>query len=154
MLKEFDASHTIHRLAFGETFEGMVNPLDGTVYKQKRLTQVKYTLQVVPTTIVPANGPSFNTNQYSAYQTSNLVDFTQHSFQLPGIFFEYDFDPIRVKIIEKRSDFLHLFVRLCAIVGGLYVLLGIFYHGINRALTLLGLISSVSPNGPSKGLVR
>jgi len=40
MLREFDSTHTIQRLAFGEHIPGMQNPLDNSSYHMGVLSQV------------------------------------------------------------------------------------------------------------------
>ena len=52
---------------------------------------------------------------------------------LPGVFFFYDLSPIKVKLAEERTSFLHFVTSVCAIVGGLFSVSGIVdasvYHG-------------------------
>ena len=44
---------------------------------------------------------------------------------LPGVFFNYELSPIRVRIEEKRRPFLHFLTRVCAIVGGVFTIMGV-----------------------------
>lgn len=44
---------------------------------------------------------------------------------LPGMFFVYDLAPFLVEIKRYRPPFSHLFTRTCAIVGGVFSLMGV-----------------------------
>eukprot|EP00798_Chlamydomonas_sp_ICE-L_P002492 gene2492-5420_t len=44
---------------------------------------------------------------------------------LPGLFFFYDLSPIKVRIMEKKSSFVHFLTNVCAIVGGVFTVSGI-----------------------------
>lgn len=39
---------------------------------------------------------------------------------LPGVIFLYDFWPMRIEINLRRLGLLHLFVRICAVCGGIW----------------------------------
>lgn len=65
-LQNFNTSHVIHSLSFGEPFPGIRNPLDGTVAIADVSTGVfMYFAKIVPTIFTPANAPHIATNQYS-----------------------------------------------------------------------------------------
>lgn len=58
---------------------------------------------------------------------------------LPSVWLLYDVSPISVVIQEKRRSFLHLLVRICAVVGG-----GFAVTGSDRTPSLLEPLIGVS----------
>lgn len=86
-MENFDVSHTINRLRFGDDFPGSVNQLD----KQKRTldsnqqhSMHQYYLQVVPTEYRYLNGTVVRTNQYSVTEhTRNVSPGSNRG--LPGV---------------------------------------------------------------------
>lgn len=49
----------------------------------------------------------------------------QGSHGVPGIFFKYDMSSVKVKVKEEHQPLWKFIVRLCGIVGGIYVTSGI-----------------------------
>jgi len=70
-------------------------------------------------------GETIVTNQYSAYEFYSSTDMKQDHFRLPGVFFFYDFYPMRIKVTQQPKNFAKFVVRICAIIGGIYVILGL-----------------------------
>lgn len=134
--KPFDMSHTIHRLAFGQEYPGMKNPLDGHKVRQKPLPfqtmegnvpaggAYQYYLKVVPTSYVTIGNSTIRSNQYSVTETYKEPLAGTYS-QLPGIFFFYDLSPIHVTYKEERRTFFSFLTSACAIIGGLFTISGI-----------------------------
>ncbi|CAG8587672.1 8758_t:CDS:1, partial [Ambispora gerdemannii] len=55
------------------------------------------------------------------------------------IFFKYDIEPISVRITEKYTSFSQFLVRLCGIVGGIWVTAGFVFRiadGICRSVVI------------------
>ncbi|MBA0865998.1 hypothetical protein Goshw_017129 [Gossypium schwendimanii] len=129
----FNLSHTINRLAFGDHFPGVVNPLDGVQRMQKQpIGMYQYFIKVVPTMYKDENGHTIQTNQFSVTEhfkgaERGLLD------NLAGVFFIYDLSPIKVTFAEGHVSFLHFLTNVCAIVGGVFAVSGIIdsciYHG-------------------------
>ena len=63
------------------------------------------------------------TNQYAVTEYSRKV--SHESSGVPGIFIKYDIEPISVTLTESRQTFMHFLTRLCGIVGGVYVTVGL-----------------------------
>lgn len=81
-------------------------------------------LQVVPTLYSDLSNRTLSTNQYSV--TENYREGAQGTAKtLPGVFFFYDLSPIKVKITEASTSFLHFITSVCAIVGGVFTVSGI-----------------------------
>lgn len=124
-IDKFNISHTIRSLSFGPKIPGGSNPLDNHQIVTSSLAQHIYIIQVIPTSY-NSGSMVLNTNQYS---------FTQHhqrvqqgpSFALPGVYFRYDINPLMIHIHEESYGFANFLTRLCAIIGGLYVVFGIVY---------------------------
>ena len=80
--------------------------------------------QVVPTMFMDTANGTINTNQFSV--TENFRESQASAGRaLPGVFFFYDLSPIKVKISQTRSSFMHFLTSVCAIVGGVFTVSGI-----------------------------
>lgn len=63
---------------------------------------------------------------------------------LPAIYFRFDLSPITVKNWQYKEDFTHFFVQICAIIGGVFAVTGIFDGLIHK--TMLYLLKRASGN--------
>ncbi|KAG4099834.1 DUF1692-domain-containing protein [Neocallimastix lanati (nom. inval.)] len=120
-------THRFYTFSFGQYYPGLINPLDNTAeITEKHFTYYQYFLSVVPTIYKQeSSGRILYTNQYSVTDMSADVS---KSHNLPGIFIKFDFEPLLVKIVEMKKSFFHFLVRLCGIVGGIYVSFGRIYR--------------------------
>uniref|UniRef100_A0A6M2EIT7 Endoplasmic reticulum vesicle transporter C-terminal domain-containing protein n=1 Tax=Populus davidiana TaxID=266767 RepID=A0A6M2EIT7_9ROSI len=134
MQKEsYNISHRINRLAFGDYFPGVVNPLDGIQLMHETPNGVQqFFIKVVPTIYTDIRGRTVHSNQYSVtehFKKSELMRLDS----LPGVYFFYDFSPIKVTFKEEHTSFLHFMTSICAIIGGIFTIAGIvdsfIYHG-------------------------
>ncbi|XP_026429545.1 endoplasmic reticulum-Golgi intermediate compartment protein 3-like [Papaver somniferum] len=129
----FNISHKINKLSFGESFPGVVNPLDRVQWTQKTPTGMfQYFVKVVPTVYTDINNHTIQSNQFSVTEHFRHAIVGQpHS--VPGVFFFYDLSPIKVTFTEQHVSFLHFLTNICAIVGGMFTVSGILdsfiYHG-------------------------
>mmetsp|Transcript_6287 Transcript_6287/g.19086 ORF Transcript_6287/g.19086 Transcript_6287/m.19086 type:complete len:490 (+) Transcript_6287:140-1609(+) len=128
-LAEFNTSHSISRLHFGKPFPGVEYPLQGVHHAEDGLSQVKYLINIVPTVYEYANGNQIETYQYQATMHRLPVDVTSGHYPLPGVFFMYDFSELRIKYTEQSQYFSTFFTRVCAVVGGVFVVIGLVYNG-------------------------
>jgi len=132
-------SHVIQELSFGEFYPMIRNPLDnsGKVVDDK-LVAFKYYAKVVPTKYERL-GVVVDTNQFSL--TENILTFERSAngrpSGIPGIYFKYDFEPIKLSIKENRLSFWQFVSRLATIIGGLLVLAGYLYRLYERLLMIL-----------------
>jgi len=62
-------------------------------------------------------GRSVLTNQYAVTEQSRHVS----QFSVPGIFFKYDIEPLRITVNEERTKFTLFAMRVVNIVGGVLV---------------------------------
>ncbi|GAB9469779.1 hypothetical protein Gpo141_00007046 [Globisporangium polare] len=124
--KVFDTSHTVLSLSFGEPFPDMKNPLDR---RQKTLNDdargsFQYFLKVVPTEYDFLSGRNIATNQFSATEHFRKLTSTSEK-GLPMVSFAYTFSPIMFRIEEYRKGLLQFLTSVCAIVGGVFTIMGI-----------------------------
>ncbi|KAG2269062.1 hypothetical protein Bca52824_063617 [Brassica carinata] len=129
----YNISHKVNRLAFGDFFPGVVNPLDGVQWNQDKQNGVyQYFIKVVPTVYTDVHGKTIQSNQFSV--TEHFQNAEAGRMQSPpGVFFYYDLSPIKVIFEEQHVEFLHFLTNVCAIVGGIFTVSGIvdsfIYHG-------------------------
>jgi len=50
------------------------------------------------------------------------------------LYFRYDLSPITVKFSRKSRSFSHFLVQICAIVGGVFTVLGLFNSIVHSSL--------------------
>mmetsp|Transcript_10136 Transcript_10136/g.24600 ORF Transcript_10136/g.24600 Transcript_10136/m.24600 type:complete len:416 (+) Transcript_10136:119-1366(+) len=124
--EQFNVTHTIHKIRFGDEFPGNTNQLDG----EKRVIadgygMYQYYFKIVPTLVKFQNGTSIQTNQYSV--TEHLRHVSPGGGRgLPGVWFFYEISPLHVEIVEGyRKGFVGFFTSVCAIVGGVVTTLGL-----------------------------
>ncbi|KAL1822035.1 hypothetical protein DCAR_0309843 [Daucus carota subsp. sativus] len=131
-MDSFNISHKINRLAFGDYFPGVLNPLDGVQWTQEPPSGMyQYFIKVVPTVYKEASGSTIQSNQFSVTEHFRTADHGLLN-TLPGVFFFYDLSPIKVTFSEENLSFLHFLTNVCAIVGGVFTVSGILdsfiYH--------------------------
>jgi Endoplasmic reticulum vesicle transporter len=51
------------------------------------------------------------------------------AFSFTGVFFKYDFSELRIKYTEQSKYFSTFLTRVCAVVGGVFVVIGLVYKG-------------------------
>ncbi|KAI4318698.1 hypothetical protein MLD38_032373 [Melastoma candidum] len=132
--ENYNISHKINRLTFGEYFPGIVNPLDGVQWTHDAHSGMyQYFLKVVPTIYTNIRGRTIYSNQYSVTEHYRPSEFGRTQM-LPGVFFFYDFSPIKVTFKEEHISFFHFLTNICAVVGGVFTVAGIVdsfvYHGM------------------------
>jgi len=133
--KKFNLTHKINHLSFGDSYPGILNPLDSTYSPdEKGSTMTQYYVKIVPTTYHYLKSPAspVYTNQYSVTKHEKQISLLAGDSGLPGVFFMYEFSPMMVKVSERAKSFLHFLTSLCAIVGGVFTVAGLLdaalYH--------------------------
>ncbi|CAI5716074.1 unnamed protein product [Hyaloperonospora brassicae] len=125
--KVFDTSHIIHSLSFGEAYPDMKNPLDNrrkNISEKSERGSFQYFLKVVPTEYTFLSASRIITNQFSV--TEHFHQLTSTSDKgLPMVSFSYTFSPIMFRIEQYRVGLLQFLTSVCAIVGGVFTILGI-----------------------------
>lgn len=132
-LESYNISHTINKLAFGDYFPGVINPLDGVPWVHETPNGVQqYFLKVVPTVYTDIRGHTVRSNQYSVTEHFKRTDYARLDSP-SGVYFIYDLSPIKVTYKEEHTSFLHFMTNICAVIGGIFTIAGIVdsfvYHG-------------------------
>ncbi|KAH7677458.1 COPII vesicle protein [Dioscorea alata] len=134
--ENYNITHKINKLSFGDEFPGVVNPLDGVEWTQPTTSGMyQYFIKVVPTIYTDVMGRKIHSNQFSV--TEHFREGNVYPRPPPGVYFIYDFSPIKVIFTEGNTSLLHFLTNICAIVGGVFTVSGIIdafvYHG-HRAI--------------------
>ena len=121
---DYNVSHTIHGLSFGEPYLGSTNPLDARTHTPEGGAAVfMYYLKVIPTTVKTSPSKEVQTYQYSvSSQMRPAIVNGMRQNVLPGLFFVYELTPYLVTISHERGSLLHFLTGLCAILGGVVTL--------------------------------
>lgn len=59
----------------------------------------------------------------------------QHGRGTPGIFFKFDIDPIEMTIFQRTTTFTQFMMRLCGVIGGVWVCAGWAFKVTSKAAT-------------------
>eukprot|EP01134_Creolimax_fragrantissima_P003839 CFRG3839T1 len=150
-VEKFNSSFTVHQLQFGNSYPGLINPLDGTSrVAEKGSTMFQHFLKMVPTVYKTVEGQTIETNQFSYTLHERMVDIANGEGGLPatvrltfiedkffgtlvGVFFNLEVSPIKVVITEKRRSLAHFLTSVCAIVGGVFTVGGFIDATIYRS---------------------
>jgi hypothetical protein len=135
---QFNVSHTINSLSFGEQYPGIKSPLDGSTRSViDTHGMYQYYIKVVPTRYKGLKATEeIQSNQYSV--TEHLSHLAPGSGRgLPGVYFYYEVSPIFARIEEKKLNrsFLRFLTSLCAIIGGAYSVMGLVDMLLSFVLT-------------------
>jgi len=146
--KPMNVSHVINHLSFGNFEEttqlkdvagAHINPLKGTrkmaeqdPNDSQNAKSYEYYIKIVPTVYDKLNGKQYRSFQFVA--DSNEVS---GRYQLPAAYFRYDLSPITVHFTEKRRSFAHFLVQICAIIGGVFTVLGLVNSFLNTSLHMM-----------------
>ncbi|KAJ2507151.1 ER-derived vesicles protein erv46 [Coemansia sp. RSA 2052] len=127
MPRDFDFSHAIHRLSFGDGFSAQTNALDG-VAKTAHSTQAQfqYFTKIVGSEVRYLNGTVLRSNQYSATEfvkgdaLASDLPRALATKRTPGLFVMFDISPMRVIYTEHKRSLGSFLTSVCAIVGGVF----------------------------------
>lgn len=124
-------SHVFYEFSFGVFYPFLNNPLEFTSkITTHNFQSYTYFLNAVPTTYSHL-GTSVNTYQYSMTELQVYSDGKIGS-SFPGIFINYDFEPIRMIFEEERIGFIAFVMRLVSIFGGIIICFSWIYRGIDK----------------------
>ena len=148
----FNVSHTIHSLSFGDPYPNMPrNPLDKTqriVGTGASTGLYQYFIRVIPTIYTDESTQKTNTNQFTVTDRFRPLSLPKIDSNgniqmvtdavLPGIFFVYELSPFMIEASSSRMPFFHLLTKICAIVGGVFTVIGVLDSIIFKLQKLLG----------------
>ncbi|XP_072936478.1 endoplasmic reticulum-Golgi intermediate compartment protein 3 [Epargyreus clarus] len=132
----FNTTHIIKHLSFGSDIKSAnTAPLDGvTGIAKEGAVMFQYYIKIVPTMYVKLDKSVLYTNQFSVTRHQKSVSNINTESGMPGAFFSYELSPLMVKYTEKERSIGHLATNICAIVGGVFTVAGIFdtllYHSL------------------------
>jgi len=140
-----NVSHIVHDLFFGETSElvsiesAEFNPLSGVIQGGSgdgvppgEARSYEYYINIVPTQLEKLSGKVYNSFQYVA-NSNDVIG----RYRIPAVYFRYELSAITVRFAEKRKSFAHFLVQICAIVGGVFTVLGLISSILHKSLTRL-----------------
>ncbi|XP_012270092.1 endoplasmic reticulum-Golgi intermediate compartment protein 3 [Orussus abietinus] len=130
---QFNMTHKIRHLSFGLNIPGKTNPMDDTtVVASEGAMMFQYYIKIVPTTYVRSDGSTLLTNQFSVTRHYRPVSLFSAEPGMAGLFFSYELSPLMVKYTETKKSFEHFATNVCAIIGGVFTVAGLFdtflYH--------------------------
>ncbi|CAM6001566.1 unnamed protein product [Sphagnum balticum] len=150
---QLNVSHFVHSLWFGndvqlQTVENaVVNPLSGLaridaqnigidgggsytlqtvggagigVHRSYTPKSYEYYLKIVPSTYTTLSGDIYEAYQYVAHSNS-----VEGRYRISAVYFRYDIEAITVQFTAVRRSLAHFLVQICAIIGGVFTVLGI-----------------------------
>ncbi len=121
----------------------MKNPLDGFYFVEKNgFGQQQYFIQIVPTTYYSKYRETLETNQYAFTSHHNTIDPEDIQPSLPGVFFRYDINPVKISIFTEFQPIHSLITRILAVVGGTWTILTIVYKTTAWVLNITGVSSN------------
>ncbi|KNC81331.1 hypothetical protein SARC_06349 [Sphaeroforma arctica JP610] len=133
-VEKFNSSFTVHRLQFGNSYPGLINPLDGTSrVAQQGSTMFQHFLKMVPTVYEKLDGENIETNQFSYTVHERVIDVAGGDGGLPGVFFNLEMSAIKVVMTEERRSLARFLTSVCAIVGGVFTVAGLVDATIYRS---------------------
>ncbi len=92
----------------------------------------QYFVNAIPTTYIDVRGNTLNTYQLGCVgavrdrvtETHHIRPLQAGSSLMPGVYFVYEFSPLRSVIRETHLPLFELCTSLCAILGGVFTVMG------------------------------
>ena len=145
-MSRVNVSHTVHHLSFGQEFNAVemsvmppelsasMTSLDGTIFNStgQNMTHEHY-LKVVNTRFEYLDLGNISAYKYTSYSAQY-----HGTTMLPVVKFTYDISPMGIVVEEKYKPLYAFLTSVCAIVGGMFTVFGLFdsvVYETNRALT-------------------
>lgn len=126
-------THIIHDFNFGSSdlVREAKAPLSGGTFVADQGSGIaKYSLKIVPISHRRVHGNEVKSHTYSA----NLGFISENELMtgniMLGVEFSYDFSPVMVRYTDTRKSFFELITSVCAIVGGVHTVSGLFVRGV------------------------
>lgn len=131
---QFNITHTVNSLSFGDHFPSIASPLDGETRSiQDTHGMYQYYVKIVPTQYVYYDGKEVHSNQYSV--TEHVRNLSPGSGRgMPGVYFYYQMSPLNAKFEEKSKSFTAFLTSACAILGGCFTVMGIVDVVLNAVM--------------------
>lgn len=140
--KQMNVSHIIHDLSFGDVEEfrtlenAVVSPLKGTARNAAldnaqagEAKSYEYFINIVPAQYVKTNGKKYSSYQYVANSNEVLG-----RYRVPAVYFRYEISAVTVKFTQRSKALAHFLVQVCAIIGGVFTVLGLINGFVNSGV--------------------
>ncbi|KAK6184063.1 hypothetical protein SNE40_006602 [Patella caerulea] len=124
---DYNFSHRIDHLSFGEPIAGVVYPLDGEeLVTINNYHMFQYFMKVVPTSVRTYTA-NVDTYQFAVTERNRSINHHEGSHGVPGIFVKYDLNSLKIQVREEHQPFWQFIVRMCGIVGGIFAVSGMLH---------------------------
>ncbi|XP_069958736.1 endoplasmic reticulum-Golgi intermediate compartment protein 2 isoform X1 [Cherax quadricarinatus] len=135
--KDYNFTHRINKLSFGDPAPGIVHPLEGDEQlATKNHMTYQYFVTVVPT-YVNTYSHRGSTFQYSVSEQNREISHEKNSHGTPGIYFKYDVSALKVEVVERHESLIKFLTRLCGIVGGVFTCSGLISRFVGLLVSCL-----------------
>jgi len=130
-------SHIINDLSFGRFHDKDIDLGDWGLSPLKKVAKMdtdpngkvfEYYVKIIPMRY-ERYGKVYDTYQYTA--NSNELGGMG---RLTAVYFRYDLSPIAVQVTKQSKSFSHFLVQVCAIVGGVFTVLGLVNSVLHSSL--------------------
>ena len=120
------------RKKFGKEIETLTHTLTNIQREVKNAKVHHYFLKIVPTKFITYSGEKIDNYQYtySSYPKYNLDEIS-------SIDFRYDISSITLEYKQYKERFINFFVHICAIIGGVFTIMGIIESIIHKSVLVL-----------------
>ena len=120
------------RKKFGKEIETLTHTLTNIQREVKNAKVYHYFLKIVPTKFITYSGEKIDNYQYtySSYPKYNLDEIS-------SIDFRYDISSITLEYKQYKERFINFFVHICAIIGGVFTIMGIIESIIHKSVLVL-----------------
>lgn len=149
---DYNFSHRIDHFSFGERHGGIVNPLDGEEQVTKNNYHLfQYFMKIVPTE-VRTYANQLDTYQFSVTERNRTINHSGGSHGVPGIFVKYDLTALKIRVREEHKPYWQFLVRLCGIIGGIFVVSGLLHDGVGLIVDILCCRFKIGKYGDTKSI--
>lgn len=144
--KDYNFSHRIDCLSFGNEVPGHINPLDGTEKITLEHNQLfQYFITVVPTKLHTSD-VSVDMHQFSVTERERVINHEAGSHGVSGIFIKYKLSPLMVRVSEEHMPLSVFLVRLCGIIGGIFSTSNLLHRLIGYFVDIICCRFKLGPN--------
>ena len=121
-IKDFDLSHKINKLYFGDLNPALKSSLEGEEKSVRENSfMFSYHLRLVNSITIENDGKAkYNSYEYSTTQNTSKVNVSE---ALSGVFFHYEISPmLMTRRIVAKISLTSFLINVCSIIGGVFAL--------------------------------
>eukprot|EP01029_Cantina_marsupialis_P029113 TRINITY_DN779815_c0_g1_i1.p1 TRINITY_DN779815_c0_g1~~TRINITY_DN779815_c0_g1_i1.p1 ORF type:complete len:386 (-),score=99.74 TRINITY_DN779815_c0_g1_i1:166-1323(-) len=127
--QQWNVTHTINNFRIGDAIPDkkyQKYPLNDYTFESDKPGMQQYFLNVVPAQYIDTRGTVAEAARFSVTKHFRVLRKDDFVSTFPGVFFVYDFSPIITTIKQTSTPWSHLLTNMCAIIGGIITLIGVF----------------------------